>query len=294
MLYNINNYFNIQDSGSGISILTGSSLPYYLFTVNGNIKANNIKFNSISGNYGEFFTVTGYNPDTLDTEIPGTIFYLPDIEEDKGSLPLQIINTQNFNGNIFTGIYFSGINFEGNIFNFKENLRAENFYTNLMEIKDFYSFKDIKISGNFYIYNPTGKIENNNKHSLHYVFYSNNNFQPVNPNHNFFFDEGTVIGNDTAGFISFTPTVRYTSINDASIIRIFFTGNYNYNHSPSVIINLINKSTLFNVVDTLDIPLADDVYFVTNVDNFGFDIAIKKSENQIENEKVDFNYLVIS
>ena len=37
MLYNINNYFNLEDSGSGIGILTGEKLSSYSLTVNGDI-----------------------------------------------------------------------------------------------------------------------------------------------------------------------------------------------------------------------------------------------------------------
>lgn len=302
MLYNINNYFNIQNSGSGISILTGSSLPFYLFTINGNIKANNINFNFISGKTGIFYSVSGLKK--FETEqASGNILNVYGYSEI--DLPPILVFVNNFNGNDFNGNFFSGTNFTGNNFSFGEGLISQNIYVDKkMESIKFTSLKELQLSGNLNIYNPTGKIEINKDKEINIDIISNapdnngrgvgitgykNNFTFQNPGGYLDFN---IYGNDSIGTIFLKVTGSDSKLlESAPICKISFTGNYSYDYYPSVIINLINKEGIFTYFDS-----TERNFYVTNINNSGFEIAVNSygSFNFEKPWEANFNYLIIS
>jgi hypothetical protein len=300
MLYHINNYFNVQDSGSGIGILTGSSLSSYDLTVNGYINANNINFDSVSGISGVFYKITGLKNPMSGTQISGQNLFIYGYQE--GSLPLAFISGNTFSGNIFTGNNLTGQNFDGNDLSFQKNLYGQNIYSNeKIEFLKIYS-KNLELSGNLNILNPTGKIEINKEKQINIDIISN---APVNSGvsisgykNSFAFqdpDEGAIrtyiYGNDSAGTIFFEIISSQASLNyDSPICRVFFTGNYSpEDYNPSVVINLINQNGIFKYQNG---PNSHYLY-VTDVDVSGFTISTNSYSNT-EFFKFSLNYLVIS
>ena len=301
MLYHINNYFNVQDSGSGISILTGSSLPSYTLTVNGYINANNINFDSISGISGIFYKITGLKNQMSVSQVSGQNLFINGYQE--GVLPPASISGSYFSGNVFTGNIFTGINFTGNILNFSDTLYGQNIYSdNKIEFKKLTSSKEIELSGNLILSNPTGKIEINKEKQINIDIISN---APINSGisisgykNNFAFEDSNegdiqayIYGNDSAGTIIFNVISSKASLNyDSPICRVFFTGSYSpENYNPSVIINLINKDGIFKYQNGPN----DHYFYVTDINNLGFTIS---TNSYLNTEFFGFklNYLVIS
>lgn len=296
MLYNINNLFNVQNSGSGISILTGFSSSYFL-NINENLNANKINYYSFSGQTGNLNFISGtqnlfFQKSIADSNILNISGF------NKNNLPPKSGFVKNVSGYKISGQYFSGQTFTGN--NFICNIidSSNKFYINNVLESDTIIFqKEIELNNNLYINNPSGKIEINKNIETNNNIISNahNNVGGISISgytESFSFQgsqdghlETYIYGNDSAGTI-FLKTVgsegTQSKITGSLMCKIFFTGNYSYEYPPSVVLNVIDKQDIFNN------------FWTTNVTNSSFDIATILDLNFRNPWEIKFNYLVIS